>query len=165
MPFFRNFSTKQPFAWGHHSVNQAACRLAGPGNRPSRQVVCLQGETAEWSRMWMCPRNLTGSTLSTVQKRVIGNDIWGQVLCRYWIHQRMLLTASSPIHKSVHLNRFQCSAIDFLHLCLSWHVTSIFASAPKTNVVPVGLNWYYLQVPSQADHEFVCHMLHTHAAR
>ena len=75
MPFFQNFSTKQPFAWGHHSVNQAACRLAGPGNRPSRQVVCPQGETAEWSRMWMCPRNLTGSTLSTIQKRAIGNDI------------------------------------------------------------------------------------------
>ena len=76
MHFFWNFPTKQHFAWGHHSTNQAACRLAGPGNRPGRQMVCPQGETAEWSRMWMCPRNLTGSTLSTIQKRAIGNDIW-----------------------------------------------------------------------------------------
>ena len=33
--------------------------------------------------------------------------------------------------------QIQCSAIHFLHLCLSWLVTSIFASAPKTNVVSV----------------------------
>ena len=85
----------------------------------------------------------------------------GQVLCRYWIHQRMLPTASSPIHERIRLNQFQCSAINFLHLRLSWHVTSIFASVPKTNVVPVGLNWYYPQLPPQAaDHEFFCHMLH-----
>ena len=76
MHFFQNFPTKQHFAWGHHSTNQAACRLAGPGNRPGRQMVCPQGETAEWSRMWMCPRNLTGSTLSTMQKEAIGNDAW-----------------------------------------------------------------------------------------
>ena len=94
------------------------------------------------------------------ERRVV-ELIIGQVLCRYWIHQQMLLTASSPIRKSVRLNRFQCSAIYFLHLCSSWHVTSIFASSPKTNVVPVGLIWYYPQLPSQADHEFVCNMLHT----
>ena len=133
-----------------------------PVERGRQSACCALGENAAFRRCVHSDARCSGF-VGTNDAPLLKSAVLmiGQVLCRYWIHQRMLPTASSPIHERIRLNQFQCSAIYFLHLCLSWHVTSIFASVPKTNVVPVGLNWYYPQLPPQAaDHEFFCHMLH-----